>query len=397
MAQTKSVERGARVRFPPPLVFLGGILLGVACEYLVAPAPVPVGRAISAIGGLVLLIAGVGFIASARVHFTRTGQSPIPWTPSSSLILQGLYRYTRNPMYVGMTLVQLGVGLGREQSVDFVVRGSRPRDRALHRSATGGAVSVRAVRRELQGLSDPGSAISVSDGPRPIAGPPLFLAESRQSPPAAPPQRGEPLPDRACRRRRWALRVRRTFPPPRRLIHPWILSSQDICQAVRGLSHSPGFAALTVLCLALGIGVNSAVFSIADNVSLRPLPFEEPERLVALYSTQPSSGRDRSGLVSGLSRLEGAGAQLRRPRRLFLSEPVDHRRRRVRAVPGVGRHLESLCAARRASGPRPAIRIRRPPGRPPVVMLSHGLWQRRYAADASIVGRIWSSTARRTQ
>ena len=111
MAQTKSVERGARVRFPPPLVFLGGILLGVACEYLVVPAPVPVGRAISAIGGLVLLIAGLGFMAAARVHFTRTGQSPIPWKPSPSLILQGPYRYTRNPMYVGMTLVELGVGL----------------------------------------------------------------------------------------------------------------------------------------------------------------------------------------------------------------------------------------------------------------------------------------------
>ena len=111
MAQTNPVERGARVRFPPPLVFLGGILLGVACEYIVAPAPFPVGRAISAIGGVVLIVAAVGFLASSRVHFTRTGQSPIPWKPSPSLILQGPYRYTRNPMYVGMTLLEVGLGL----------------------------------------------------------------------------------------------------------------------------------------------------------------------------------------------------------------------------------------------------------------------------------------------
>ena len=111
MAQTNSVERGANVRFPPPLVFLGGILLGVAFDYFVKPAPVPVGRTISVIGGLLVLVAGLGFIASARIHFTRTGQSPVPWRPSPTLILNGPYRFTRNPMYIGVTLVELGLGL----------------------------------------------------------------------------------------------------------------------------------------------------------------------------------------------------------------------------------------------------------------------------------------------
>ena len=67
--------------------------------------------------------------------------------------------------------------------------------------------------------------------------------------------------------------------------------AQDVRYAARGLLRSPGFAALTILCLALGIGINSAVFSIADNVSLSPLPFENPDRLVALYSTQSLGGR----------------------------------------------------------------------------------------------------------
>jgi protein-S-isoprenylcysteine O-methyltransferase Ste14 len=110
LAQTNSVERGARVRFPPPLVFLGCVLLGAAFKYVV-PAPVPVGRTISVIGGLLILMTGLGFVVSARILFSRTGQNPIPWKPTPSLIFQGPYRFTRNPMYLGVTLVELGLGL----------------------------------------------------------------------------------------------------------------------------------------------------------------------------------------------------------------------------------------------------------------------------------------------
>jgi len=91
-------------------VFLIFLLLGVALKYAV-PAPVPVSRAISAIGGIVILVIGLGFIASARIWFHRTGQNPAPWKPSPALILRGPYRFTRNPMYLGVTLVVLGLGL----------------------------------------------------------------------------------------------------------------------------------------------------------------------------------------------------------------------------------------------------------------------------------------------
>src|SRR5262249_23378875 len=104
-------EAGARVRFPPPLVFLGGVLLGVIVRYAAIPAPVPVGRAISVASGLLVFLAGLGLIVAARINFSRTGQNPVPWTPSPSLILHGPYRFTRNPMYVGMTCIQCGIGL----------------------------------------------------------------------------------------------------------------------------------------------------------------------------------------------------------------------------------------------------------------------------------------------
>src|SRR5580698_6275713 len=54
----------------------------------------------------------------------------------------------------------------------------------------------------------------------------------------------------------------------------------DLRQALRTLTRSPGFFALTVATLALGIGANTALFSVANSVLWRPLPFPEPERLV---------------------------------------------------------------------------------------------------------------------
>jgi len=111
MTQTDSSERGAQVRFPPPLVFLGAVLLGVAFQYLVTPARALVDRAISAIVGILIMAVGLAFVVSARILFTRTGQNPAPWKPTPELILKGPYRITRNPMYLGVTLFEIGLGL----------------------------------------------------------------------------------------------------------------------------------------------------------------------------------------------------------------------------------------------------------------------------------------------
>lgn len=107
------VEHGAIVRFPPPLVYLGAVLAGVGLRYLVGPARLPIEyRTIGAVSGIALVAAGLNFIIWARIFFFRTKQNPIPWKPSPELILGGPYRFTRNPMYVGITLVVLGIGLG---------------------------------------------------------------------------------------------------------------------------------------------------------------------------------------------------------------------------------------------------------------------------------------------
>lgn len=111
MTESTPSERGARVRFPPPLVSLGFILLGIALQYAVAPITCPVARWITLTAGILLVLAGLSIAITARKHFTRTGQSPKPWTPSPELIFEGPYRFSRNPMYLGVTLFQLGLGL----------------------------------------------------------------------------------------------------------------------------------------------------------------------------------------------------------------------------------------------------------------------------------------------
>ena len=102
---------GARVRFPPPLVFLSALLGGIALRYTAGPLALHTARA--ALLPLGIAIAALGFVtvATARAWFFRTKQNPAPWTPTPELILRGPYRFTRNPMYVGITTFLVGLGL----------------------------------------------------------------------------------------------------------------------------------------------------------------------------------------------------------------------------------------------------------------------------------------------
>lgn len=102
---------GAAVRFPPPLVPLIGLAVGLLIQRFVWSLPFPVeGLARTAAGG-VLLAFGVGLIMAAGRLFQKSGQDPKPWESTPEIIATGIYRLTRNPMYLGMGLLQAGIGV----------------------------------------------------------------------------------------------------------------------------------------------------------------------------------------------------------------------------------------------------------------------------------------------
>jgi len=103
-------ERGATVRFPPPLIFVSALVTGLLLDRFGRAFAWPVDRALGVAAGVVFVALGLSLIASARLLFWKTGQSPMPWKPSPSLIAAGPYRFTRNPMYLGATCILLGIG-----------------------------------------------------------------------------------------------------------------------------------------------------------------------------------------------------------------------------------------------------------------------------------------------
>src|SRR5262245_10736835 len=165
---------------------------------------------------------------------------------------------------------------------------------------------------------------------------------------------------------------------------------QDLRYSVRTLRGSAGFTAVAVLILALGIGANTAIFSLVSAVLLKPLPFEEPDRLVLLW--------ENFTRVSGPDRVQPAPAI------------VVEWKTRTRSFDGIAMMLgrtynltgdgepERLTGIRTDTnlfsvlGLRPILgRTFQPddegPQATPVVVISEELWVRRFGADPGIVGR----------
>lgn len=109
---TKTDRDAAAVRFPPPLLYLISIGLGIALHRYVHPWPLSgIGGQVRAILGVAVIAGGIGLGALAIGLFKRSGQHPEPWKPTPSILTDGIYAYTRNPMYLALALAQLGIGI----------------------------------------------------------------------------------------------------------------------------------------------------------------------------------------------------------------------------------------------------------------------------------------------
>ncbi|HEY2378432.1 MAG TPA: ABC transporter permease [Gemmatimonadaceae bacterium] len=165
---------------------------------------------------------------------------------------------------------------------------------------------------------------------------------------------------------------------------------QDVRFAFRSLWKARLTSALAILCLALGIGANTAIFSVVRAVLLESLPFRDPQRLVMAYETYVRpGGKPASGSVAPANYFEW-----RKQTRIFsdlaaympisrdlgdIAEP--ERLRGLRATT----NLFDVLGARPLLG-RTFVEADQPPAGDPVVVISEGLWRRRFASDPNLVG-----------
>ena len=104
-------QGGAKVRVPPPLVFLLLSGIGMLLEGAGYGFSVPFGKTPLRVCVWLLLLGGSALLISALFLFQRSGQDPEPWKPSPHLIGGGPYRFSRNPIYLSMVLFQSALGL----------------------------------------------------------------------------------------------------------------------------------------------------------------------------------------------------------------------------------------------------------------------------------------------
>ena len=97
------------VRIPPPLVYFAAIAVGYWLRGRYPLAFVPAGLAQPV--GAALVVLGVALAIAGAVTFQRAGTSPNPTKPSTTVVMHGVYRFTRNPMYLGMTVLTLGAAV----------------------------------------------------------------------------------------------------------------------------------------------------------------------------------------------------------------------------------------------------------------------------------------------
>jgi putative ABC transport system permease protein len=174
----------------------------------------------------------------------------------------------------------------------------------------------------------------------------------------------------------------------RRRANMWDALQQDLRYAGRALRRNPGFTLVAVLTLALGIGANTAIFSVINGVLLRPLPYREPDRLVRLFTSFASEPRyavsqpefmDYKGLnqvfenaaaFSGASLTLTGDGEPERLRGMAITKdflPV------LGITPLYGRNFEAREGRE---------------GGEPVLIVTHDLWQNRFGGEQSLLGRV---------
>lgn len=165
---------------------------------------------------------------------------------------------------------------------------------------------------------------------------------------------------------------------------------KDLRYAGRVLAKEPGFAAVIVLALALGIGATTAIFTVVDGVVLRPLSYKDPDRLAMIWTDNTKTGT-ATDFISP-DNFQDVRAQAASFESMAAVSPKWNF---VLTQAGAAEHLEGLYASAElfpTLGAEPMLgRVYSPEqdraGAEPVVVLGYGLWQRMFGGDPNIVGK----------
>jgi predicted permease len=164
---------------------------------------------------------------------------------------------------------------------------------------------------------------------------------------------------------------------------------QDLRFGVRMLWKRPGFTAVAVVTLALGIGANTAIFSVVNGLLLRPLPFAESDRLAIIWTHSPGANVAQDwpspGQFTAVKAQADAFESLALARGTSYNLAAEGMAERVGAVQ-VSSNMLPLLGARPLLG-RVFLSAEDAPGQPLTVLLSHALWQRRFGGDPGVLGR----------
>lgn len=164
---------------------------------------------------------------------------------------------------------------------------------------------------------------------------------------------------------------------------------QDLCYGIRMLTKNFGFTAVAVLSLAIGIGANSAIFSVTDALLLRPLPYKDAERIAILWNRSPGLNIEQDWFSLGQY------LDIKIENNVFDQVAITLGGSFNFTGQGTPEHVEGarvssslfpLLSAKTSLG-RVFMPEEDEKGKPPTVVLSHGFWQRRFGSDPDVIGK----------
>jgi putative ABC transport system permease protein len=176
---------------------------------------------------------------------------------------------------------------------------------------------------------------------------------------------------------------------------------RDIRYALRSFAQRPGFTAVVLLTLGLGIGSIVAIFSVANAVLLKPLPFGDPDRLVLVWNRMENANRPNAPVsgpdfldyklqttlfedFAGAIAVEATVTGEERPEQVMLGWSTENFFQVLGVSPFIGRDFESEDAT--PIDPKVFLdpNSKLPPG---ALLLTHGMWQRNFASDPKVLGK----------